>query len=191
MDFDDLLLQVRNCNVCAEALPLGAKPIVQASPRSKIVIIGQAPGTKAHLSGKPWNDASGIRLREWLQVTDEEFYDPDLFALVPMGFCYPGKASSGDLPPRKECAPLWHLRLLNYMEDIRLVLLVGKYAQHHYLGNKDSLTANVRGYADFLPRYFPLPHPSPRNFIWMNQNPWFGSDVLPNLGKLVKTALEI
>lgn len=191
MDFEDVISQVRNCIVCTEALPLGANPIVQASVRSKIVIIGQAPGLKAHLSRIPWNDPSGIRLRDWLEVTDEQFYNSGLFALLPMGFCYPGKAATGDMPPRKECAPLWHHLLLEEMKEVRLVLLVGKYAQHYYLKNKQSLTENIRHYADFLPQYFPLPHPSPRNFIWMNQNPWFQSEVLPDLRKLVKTALKI
>lgn len=191
MDFEDVISQVCNCTVCAEVLPLGPNPIVQASARSKIVIIGQAPGIKAHLSHKPWNDPSGIRLREWLEVTDEQFYNRDLFALIPMGFCYPGKAASGDMPPRKECAPLWHHALLGEMKEIRLVLLVGQYAQHYYLKNRQSLTENTRHYTDFLPKYFPLPHPSPRNFIWMNQNPWFASEVFPDLRKLVKTALEI
>lgn len=180
---DDLLHQIHHCKVCEDFLPLGANPIVQADSKSKIVIIGQAPGLKAHQSNIPWNDASGDHLRKWLDVTETQFYDPKLFALIPMGFCYPGKGKSGDLPPRKECAPLWHQRLLNEMPEIKLTLLIGRYAQAYYLreAKHKTITENVLCFESHLPYFFPLPHPSPRNFIWMNKNPWFSEHVLPEL----------
>jgi len=158
------------------------------SSRSKIVIVGQAPGAKVHASGVPWQDASGRKLREWLAVDDASFYDPDKFALIPMGFCYPGKGSSGDLPPRKECAPLWHERLFGEMKASSLVLLIGLYAQNYYLKGRghSTLTENVRSFQDFLPKYLPLPHPSPRNRLWFIRNPWFQDEVLPELRARVK-----
>lgn len=189
--FDELLEEIRRCKVCDAFLPLGAKPVIQAHPESKIVIIGQAPGLNAHLSGIPWNDASGNQLRKWLNVTDKQFYDPKSFALIPMGFCYPGKSLSGDLPPRKECAPLWHSRLLNEMKQVELLLLVGQYAQRYYLKGKmhKNITENIRHYAEYLPEYFPLPHPSPRNFIWLNKNRWFSEEILPELKNRVSVIL--
>lgn len=189
--FDELLQQIRKCKVCEAFLPLGANPVVQAHPESKIVIIGQAPGLKVHQSNIPWNDASGDQLRKWLGVSKEEFYDPEIFALIPMGFCYPGRGASGDLPPRKECAPLWHLSLLTEMKKAKLILLIGQYAQNYYLKGKKykTLTENIKYYKDFLPDYFPLPHPSPRNFIWMNKNQWFVESVLPELKNKVKAVL--
>ncbi|HLW41464.1 MAG TPA: uracil-DNA glycosylase family protein [Flavobacterium sp.] len=181
--FDELLQQIRKCTVCEAFLPLGANPVVQAHPESKIVIIGQAPGLKVHQSNIPWNDASGDQLRKWLGVNKEQFYDPKLFALVPMGFCYPGKGTSGDLPPRKECAPLWHSRLFAQMKEAELVFLIGQYAQKYYLKEKKykTITENIQNYKEFMPDYFPLPHPSPRNFIWMNKNQWFVEKVLPEV----------
>ncbi len=189
--FDKLLEEIHTCKVCDAFLPLGAKPVIQAHQESKIVIIGQAPGLKVHESGIPWNDASGNQLRKWLDVTDKQFYDPRLFALIPMGFCYPGRGKSGDLPPRKECAPLWHNRLLNEMEQVELILLIGQYAQRYYLKEKmrKNITENVRHYAEYLPDYFPLPHPSPRNFIWMNKNQWFSEETLPELKNKVAAIL--
>jgi len=189
--FDELLQQIRKCTVCEAFLPLGANPVVQAHPESKIVIIGQAPGLKVHQSNIPWNDASGNQLRKWLGVSKEEFYDPEIFALIPMGFCYPGRGTSGDLPPRKECAPLWHLPLLTELKKAKLILLIGQYAQNYYLKGKryKTLTENIKHYKDFLPGYFPLPHPSPRNFIWMNKNQWFVESVLPELKNKVKAVL--
>ncbi len=183
---EDLLADIRNCEVCIEYLPLGPRPIVTAHPKSKIAIIGQAPGTKVHASGIPWDDASGKRLREWLGVTDAQFYNEEMFALVPMGFCYPGKGRSGDLPPRSECAPLWHTSLMKQMPELELALLIGNYSQGYYLKDKKGgLTERVMHYNDYLPRYFPLPHPSPRNRFWLTKNPWFEKEVIPELQKRI------
>ncbi|WP_291064683.1 MULTISPECIES: uracil-DNA glycosylase family protein [unclassified Empedobacter] len=190
-NFDKLIEEVRACKVCEPFLPLDANPIVQANPMSKIAIIGQAPGLRVHETGVPWNDASGNELRKWLNVTVDQFYNPELFALLPIGFCYPGKGKSGDLPPRKECAPLWHTSLLDEMKEIQLILLIGQYSQKYYLKNKmnKNITENILNFNDYLPDYFPLPHPSPRNFIWMNKNPWFKENVLPELKNRVKNIL--
>lgn len=186
-----LLSQIRNCTHCKEHLPLGPRPIVAADRKSKIVIVGQAPGIKVHQTGIPWDDASGRQLRSWLGVSDKQFYDRRLFALVPMGFCYPGKGKLGDLPPRPECAPQWHTPLMDQMPDIRLTILLGVYAQKHYLGDamKINLTENVESYRDFLPDYLPLPHPSPRNRFWLGKNLWFEQEVLPELRKRVSEIL--
>ena len=177
----NLLNDIRKCKVCADFLPSGPKPIVQASASSRIVIIGQAPGSKVHQSGIPWDDASGNNLRDWLGVSKETFYDEKLIALVPMGFCFPGSGRSGDLPPRPECAPLWHSLLLQSMTEVKLTLLVGQYAQKYYLGDrcKLTLTETVENYPVYLPNYLPLPHPSPRNNIWQKKNEWFLTEVLP------------
>jgi len=184
----DLLTNIRNCDVCAKHLALGPRPIVSAHAESKIVIVGQAPGTKVHASGIPWDDASGKQLRKWLDVSDEEFYDEKKFAIVPMGFCYPGKGKSGDLPPRQECAPLWHEPLFEEMPNLQLIILIGMYAQKYYLQKKAkrTLTETVRSYRDYLPRYFSLPHPSPRNRFWLTKNPWFEEEVLNELKTLVR-----
>jgi uracil-DNA glycosylase len=189
---EQLLEEIRSCSVCLNYLPYSPKPIIQASKNARIVIIGQAPGQKVQNSGVPWDDRSGDELRRWLGVTREQFYDETLFALVPMGFCYPGKGVSGDLPPRPECAPLWHESLLNYMSEIKLIILVGKYAQNYYLKHsaKPSLTETVRSYLSYLPTYLPLVHPSPRNGIWQRKNPWFEIEVLPFLQQLVKKAFQ-
>ena len=167
-------------------------PIVAANQMSKIAIVGQAPGIAVHRSGIPWKDKSGDRLRSWLGVSDEVFYNDDNFAIIPMGFCYPGKGKSGDLPPRKECAPLWHANLFNLMKGLQLVLLVGSYAQKYYLPQttKLSLTTRVRKYQDFLPKYLPIPHPSPRNNIWISRNPWFEEVLIPDLQAIVYNALN-
>src|SRR5690606_27598968 len=158
-----------------------------ASAKSKIIIAGQAPGRKAQESQKPWNDASGIKLRSWMGVTDEQFYDPDLFALLAMDFYYPGKAAHGDLPPRKDFAPKWHVRLLEHMPEVKLIVTVGSYSQKYYLSEraKRTLTETVRSYDEYLPDYFPLVHPSPLNFRWQTQNPWFEAEVVPELRKRV------
>lgn len=188
---DELLNQIRQCQICSSSLPLGPNPVVRASAKSRILIIGQAPGTKVHESSIPWNDPSGNNLRNWLGVTDEQFYNPELFAIVPMGFCYPGKGKSGDLPPRPECAPEWHNRLLNKMPDIELTLLIGQYAQAYYLKNRQfSLTETVKAFKDYLPGFFPLVHPSPRNGIWLRKNPWFEIDVLPVLRNEIAKVLK-
>lgn len=189
--FNELMQQIRACKVCESFLPLGANPVVQAHPESKIVIIGQAPGLKVHESNIAWNDASGDQLRKWLHVTKEQFYNPKLFALIPMGFCYPGKGTSGDPPPRKECAPLWHKKLLDEMYQVELILLIGHYSQRYYLKDKkhENSTENIRHFKEYLPKYFPLPHPSPRNFIWMNKNDWFATNVLPELKNRITAIL--
>lgn len=185
-----LLTSIRACTVCAKHLPLGPRPVLQASPKSRIVIIGQAPGRIVHGTGVPWDDKSGDNLRIWLGVSKEQFYDPDLFALVPMGFCYPGKGTSGDLPPRPECAPLWHAQVMKAMKHVWLTVLIGQYAHAYYLGDRarPSLTQTVEGFKDYLPEFFPLVHPSPRNNIWQAKNPWFGKEVLPELRSAVRNA---
>ncbi|UZN52124.1 uracil-DNA glycosylase family protein [Cupriavidus cauae] len=191
-NLDTLLSEVRACRACEPDLPLGARPVLQASPQSRILIVGQAPGTKVHQTGIPWNDASGKRLREWLGVDAETFYDPTRFAIVPMGLCYPGRAASGDKPPRPECAPMWMDRILAGLEHIELTLLVGLHAQRYFLGaaNKPSLTETVMAWAEYGPRYVPLPHPSPRNVAWFQRNAWFGEEVVPMLKTRVAEVLE-
>lgn len=178
----DLLREVRACRHCEASLPLGPNPVLRAGATARVVIVGQAPGTKVHATGIPWDDPSGVRLRQWLAIEAEQFYDESRIAIVPMGFCYPGKGKSGDLPPAPDCAPLWHERLFELMPHLELVLLVGSYAQNHYLGrSRETLTQRVQRWPDFGPRYFPLPHPSPRNTLWLRRNPWFESEVVPAL----------
>jgi len=163
--------------------------VLSAHPNSKIVIIGQAPGTKVHASGIPWDDASGKQLRKWLNVSVDDFYDETKFAIIPMGFCYPGKGKTGDLPPRPECAPQWHPPLFKELKNVELVILIGMYAQKYYLGKtaKKTLTETVKHYNNYLPKFFPIPHPSPRNRFWLTKNPWFDMDVLPELKRRVGT----
>ena len=176
--------EVRGCRACEGQLPLGPRPVLRASRTARLLIIGQAPGTRVHATGIPWNDPSGDRLRDWLQLDRDHFYDESRIAIIPMGLCYPGKGRSGDLPPRPECAPLWHARLLQALPELRLTLLIGKYAQDYYLGTKrQSLADTVRQYRDYLPDYFPLPHPSPRNIRWFRNHPWFEAEVIPALRK--------
>ncbi|MDF1692048.1 MAG: uracil-DNA glycosylase family protein [Zhongshania sp.] len=186
-----LLTDIRACTACAEQLPLGPRPVVVADTAAKILIIGQAPGTRVHQTGIPWNDPSGDRLRQWLAIDREQFYADSRLAIMPMGFCYPGKGASGDLPPRKECAPLWHGRLLAHMPNVELVLLIGQYAQGYYLRDAfKTLTERVQQHP-LHDLYFPLPHPSPRNQLWLKRNPWFDTDVLPRLQTRVRTLLEL
>lgn len=188
-----LLHRIRACTICAAALEAGPRPVVQFARSSRLVIVGQAPGAKVHESGVPWQDASGDRLRDWTGLGADEFYDPKKVALVPMGFCYPGKGANGDLPPRPECAPLWHARVFDLLPEKRLVLLVGSYAQAHYLPaikGRKTLTEIVRGFQSCGPDFFPLPHPSWRSGIWMKRNPWFEAEVLPPLRKAVRQALR-
>ncbi|EGQ7758462.1 uracil-DNA glycosylase family protein [Vibrio vulnificus] len=192
MPLDQLLTQIRACQVCASALPLGANPVVQAHSEAKILIIGQAPGTKVHHTSIPWNDASGNRLRAWLDIEKQTFYDPKQIAIMPMGFCYPGQGQSGDLPPRKECAPLWHEALLKHLPNIELTLLIGQYAQNRYLSNKPkTLTETVQNWQAWLPDYLPLPHPSPRNTLWLRKNPWFEEQTVPYLRQQVHQRLSL
>jgi uracil-DNA glycosylase len=187
-----LLAEVRTCQTCAGVLPLGPRPVLRISHSARLLIIGQAPGTKVHASGIPWNDASGGRLRQWMDVDRDCFYDESRIAIMPMGFCYPGKGRAGDLPPRPECAPLWHGRLLEHMPALELVLLVGQYAQRHYLDNQGlSLTETVRQWRRFGPRFLPLPHPSPRNQLWLRRNPWFEQEVVPELRQQVARLLAL
>ncbi len=183
--------EIAGCTLCAQHLPLGPRPVVQFSPRSRILIIGQAPGTKVHESGIGWDDDSGDRLRDWLGIGKNIFYDPEIVAQMPMGFCYPGKASGGDKPPRRECAPQWHDRVLDLLPEDRLTLLVGGYAQARYLpqARKLSMTERVRHFAEYAP-FFPLPHPAWRVRIWMKQHPWFETEVLPVLRREVARALQ-
>lgn len=176
---------MRACQACAAHLPLGPRPVIRVSATARLLIAGQAPGTKVHETGIPWNDPSGDRLRLWLAMDRETFYDQSRIAILPMGFCYPGRlAQGGDRPPRPECAPLWRRRLLDLMPQIRLTLLVGTYAQAHTLGPAP-MTARVRSFADHLPAYFPLPHPSWRTTAWERKNPWFAEMVLPALRRAV------
>ena len=188
---NNLLNKIQRCEVCKEHLPLGPRPVVQLNEYSKIVIISQAPGKRVHESGIPWNDASGKKLKSWMNVSNEIFYNSICISILPMGFCYPGKAISGDLPPRRECAPLWHSQVLKNFKSKPLILLIGQYAQRYYLKKsfKGSLTETVRNYKEYLPIYFPLPHPSPRNQNWVKINPWFMEETIPELQKRVREFL--
>ncbi|WP_025739804.1 uracil-DNA glycosylase family protein [Aquimarina pacifica] len=179
----DLLLEISKCTKCSEYLELGPRPIVSCSKESKVVIIGQAPGSVVHKTGIPWDDKSGENLRNWMGIDSDIFYDPSRVALIPMGFCYPGKGKTGDLPPRKECAPLWHNVLLEQIKKVELTILIGSYAQNYYLQNKAkrTLTETVKNFEEYLPEYFVLPHPSPRNNIWQAKNSWFKETVIPGL----------
>ena len=181
---DSLAAQARACTLCAAHLPLGPRPVFRISATARLLIIGQAPGTKVHATGTPWNDASGERLRFWMGIGRAAFYDNARVAIMPMGFCYPGTLpNGGDAPPRPECAPAWHEKFLALMPQIRLTLLVGSYAQKRYLGGI-SMTENVRNFSAH-PRYMALPHPSWRTIGWEAKNPWFGVEILPRLRALV------
>lgn len=187
-----LLAEVRACQQCAAQLPFAPNPIVRAQPNARLLIVGQAPGLRVHTTGIPWNDPSGDRLREWLQMERATFYDETQIAIIPTGLCYPGRAKRGDLPPRPECAPLWHPRLLACLPNLQLKLLIGQYAQRYYLQErmKSSLTETVRAWQTYLPDCLPLPHPSPRNGVWFKQNPWFIEEVIPALRDHVQTVLS-
>jgi len=187
-DFNALLTRVRDCTICAADLPLGPRPIVRGTPDAKLLLIGQAPGTRVHESGVPWNDPSGERLRDWLQMTPDDFYDESKIAIVPMGFCYPGAdAKGGDKPPRPECAPEWHPPLLAGLPNVELTILIGQYAQKRYLEKrrKKTLTETVRHWREYTPDFLPLPHPSWRNNVWVKKNLWFAEEVLPMLRERV------
>ncbi|WP_085590996.1 uracil-DNA glycosylase family protein [Thalassospira sp. MCCC 1A01428] len=191
---DRVLADVRACRICEAHLALGPRPVVRMAVLAPVLVIGQAPGTKVHQTGLPWNDASGDRLRDWLQMSHQEFYDPAKLAIMPMGFCYPGRfARGGDLPPRPECAPTWHDVLLRHLPHVRLTLLIGQYAQAHYLGVRraKTMTETVRRFEQFLPDgLLPMPHPSWRNTAWIRKNPWFESALLPVLRERVRHALD-
>ncbi|MFA7322333.1 MAG: uracil-DNA glycosylase family protein [Dokdonella sp.] len=190
-DLNYLLKVVRACRACAAQFVHEPRPIVQAGANARLLIVGQAPGARVHASGIPWDDASGERLRAWIGIDKATFYDAERVAIIPMGFCYPGKAASGDLPPRRECAELWLDRLLASLPDIELTLLVGQYAQRHFLGKAAAggVGATVAAHAQFAPAMIPLPHPSPRNIAWFLRNPWFEAELLPNLRRQVHTVL--
>lgn len=189
---NNIIEQARNCTICEPFLKDGVRPVFTIHPAARINIIGQAPGRKVHESGIPWNDASGKRLREWLGVDEAAFYRPELFAILPMGFCFPGTGKSGDLPPRKECAPQWHQPLLRLMPNIELTLLFGQYAQAEYLGKQRyrTLTETVQNWKNYLPDYLPLPHPSPRNQFWLRKNPWFEEEIVPFLQQKIADILK-
>ena len=189
--FTKLALEIRACDICKHELPLGPNPVFQASTKARILIAGQAPGIRVHESSIPFNDPSGDRLRDWLTVDRDSFYDPEKFAIIPMGFCYPGTGKSGDLPPRPECAATWRERLLATLPDIQLTLVIGQYAHKYHLGNnrKKNLTETVRAWQEYQPNLIPLPHPSPRNNIWLKKNPWFDEDVIPVLQDKIRTLL--
>jgi uracil-DNA glycosylase len=181
----ELLAEVRACRICADSLPLGPRPVVQADSSARILIVGQAPGLKVHETGIPFNDPSGDRLRDWLGMSRNVFYDPERVAILPMGFCYPGRGKSGDNPPRPECAPAWRQKLLDLLPNIELTLLVGRYAQEWHLGKGPNLTDRVRRWQEVWPRQVPMPHPSPRNNLWLRRNPWFEQELLPPLRERV------
>lgn len=185
----DFIQQAKQCAICQHKLPNSAKPIFQGSTTANILIIGQAPGIKAHQTGIPWNDASGERLRQWLKITPPDFYDETKVAILPMGFCYPGKGKTGDLPPMKECAPTWHPKLIGQM-DVKVTLLIGQYAQQYYLEDNKNLTERVQSWRDYQPEYLVLPHPSPRNNIWLKKNPWFEQQLLPDMRKAIAGVLR-
>lgn len=190
--FESVLKDVRACTICAAHLPAGPRPILQIHPKARLLIAGQAPGRKVHESGTPFDDASGKRLREWMGVSRDVFYDPESVAILPMGFCYPGTGKSGDLPPRPECAPAWREQLLAHLPQLQVTLVIGQYAQAHHLPDaRSTLTETVRDWRDYAPHSFPLPHPSPRNNIWLRRNPWFEEDLLPLLRQRVKTVLAL
>lgn len=187
-----LLRDVAACTHCAAHLPHEPRPVLRAGAGARVLVVGQAPGSRVHATGVPWNDPSGVRLRAWLGVDEETFYDTSRFALVPMGFCYPGKGRSGDLPPRPECAPLWHDELRARMPQVRLTLLLSRYALAHYLGGRarPSVAETVRAWREYAPEFVPLPHPSPRNNLWLRRHPWFEREVLPELRRRVRAALR-
>lgn len=189
MSLKRILREVRACRICEANLPFGPRPVVQLASTARLLIVSQAPGSKVHQSGIPWNDASGDRLRDWLKLDRSVFYDKPRVAILPMGFCYPGAGESGgDNPPRPECAPRWHDRLLRHLPDLQLTILVGQYAQQHYLGaaRKGSMTETVKAFSEYGPQLFPLPHPSWRSAIWMRKHPWFEEAVIPELRKAVR-----
>lgn len=188
-----VLEQVRACTRCAGHLPFAPRPVLRASVTARVLVVGQAPGRRVHETGIPWNDPSGDRLRSWLGMDRDKFYDVLRLAIIPVGLCYPGKdPRGGDLPPRPECAPLWHPQLRPLLRDVRLTLLIGAHAQAYYLGNRrlESLAATVSAWREYGEQWLPLPHPSPRNLAWFKRHPWFEAEVVPELRRRVRRALE-
>ena len=191
--FAALLARARACRVCAKELPLGPRPVFRLAPSARLLIVGQAPGTKVHATGIPWNDPSGDRLRDWLALDRAAFYDEARVAILPTGLCYPGRLpQGGDAPPRPECAPLWHPPLRAHLAEVRLTLLVGAYAQAYYLGKERgaSVAETVRDFRAYLPEFLPLPHPSWRTLAWAKRHPWFARRVIPELRKRVREVLN-
>lgn len=188
---ESLIVDAKQCTTCSDHLPHVCNPVFSIGERSQILVIGQAPGKRVHETGVPWNDPSGNNLRSWLGVTSQQFYDPNLFGILPMGFCYPGTGESGDLPPRPECAPQWHGLFLELVRP-KLTLLIGQYAQHYYLKDKRkrTLTETVRNYRNYLPEFMVLPHPSPRNNRWLKKNPWFIDEVVTELKSRVQDIIN-
>jgi len=193
MSLTRLLREVRACKICSANLPLGPRPVLQLASSARLLIIGQAPGSKVHQSGIPWSDLSGERLRDWMKLDRSVFYDRNRVAILPIGFCYPGAgASRGDLPPRPECAPLWHERLLRHLPNLEVTALVGQYAQRYYLGSQrmGSMTETVKAFTAYRPQFFPLPHPSWRSVTWMRKHAWFEQAVIPELREVVRKAMQ-
>jgi uracil-DNA glycosylase len=185
-DLPSLLADIRACSICSEHLPLGPNPVIQIHSNAQILIAGQAPGSKVHETGVPFDDPSGKRLRQWMNVTDDIFYDEKQIAILPMGFCYPGTGSSGDLPPRPECVPAWRSQLMDHLPNLELTVVLGQYAQEYHFGKSEAtLTELVRTWETYWPDKIPLPHPSPRNNRWLKQNPWFEIEVIPALQKRI------
>jgi len=186
-----LLREVRACQICAAHLPNAPRPILVVGKTARLLIIGQAPGRKVHATSIPWNDPSGNRLREWMGVDRNTFYSNPAIAIMPMGFCYPGTGKSGDLPPRKECAEQWHQRVLEQLPNLHSILLIGQYAQKYYLDVKgETLTDTVKQWQHYAPQYWPLPHPSPRNQLWLKKNPWYERELVPEFRKSVQFVLQ-
>ncbi len=189
--FQDLLTDIKACTICVDYLPLGPRPVFQCDPAARILVAGQAPGWRVHETGIPFNDPSGDRLREWMGIDRATFYNPQKLAIIPMGFCYPGTGKSGDLPPRPECAKIWRAPVLAHLQNIELTLVIGQYAHAWHLKGqqKKNLTQTVKDWRDYWPDVLPLPHPSPRNNIWLKKNPWFENDILPPLKEKVQKVL--
>ena len=192
MNLEGLVREARACTVCAAHLPHPPRPVLRVGTTARLLIVGQAPGRRVHDSGIPWNDPSGQRLRDWLDLEPEVFYDERRVAILPIGLCYPGAVDGADLPPRKECAPLWHPRIVPALGQVRLTLLVGSYAQAFHLANlrKPAMTDTVRAFREYLPRLFPLPHPSWRNSGWLKRNAWFEAELVPELRRLIRATVE-
>lgn len=191
-NFAKTLAAINACTICAEHLPVAPRPVVQIHPEAKILIAGQAPGRKVYQSGIAFDDASGERLRAWMGVNRQDFYDAEKVAILPMGFCYPGTGTSGDLPPRPECAEHWRRQVMQQLENVRLTLLIGQYAQRWHLGShqQTNLTATVRAWQSYTPDLIPLPHPSPRNNRWLKANPWFDAELVPYLQRRIAAILS-
>lgn len=190
--FIQLVEEIRSCTICASHLPLGPRPVIQVDPAAKILVVGQAPGTAVHKSGIAFDDPSGRRLRQWMGVDANSFYNPKKFAIVPMGFCYPGRGKGGDLPPRPECAEAWRAKLLGQLDKIELTIVIGRYALDWHLNtkSKETLAQIVANWRHYWPEAVPLPHPSPRNTQWLKKNPWVETDIVPQLQSRIRTLLN-